>query len=142
MSKAATLDNNYRQALQIVGGRQPRGNRPNQGNRQFNFGQYANQRTQRDPNAMDIDALTPERRQEFLRKGLCYNCQERGHIARECPKPHRKYSPNASQPSTSSTTTTTKRNGKELARYIRTLVDDLSPEEISIFQTSCTEEGF
>ncbi len=30
---------------------------------------------------MDMDRL------EHLKKGLCFNCNERGHLSRDCPKP-------------------------------------------------------
>ncbi len=32
---------------------------------------------------MDVDRL------EHLKKGLCFNCDERGHLSRDCPKPRK-----------------------------------------------------
>jgi len=41
-----------------------------------------NQQTQmRDPNAMDVDALSVRQREEAMRKGACFGCGEIGHIS-------------------------------------------------------------
>jgi len=46
---------------------------------------------QRDPNAMDVDAiavnvLTPEERSDLMRRGACFHCHQIGHISQNCPK--------------------------------------------------------
>jgi hypothetical protein len=33
-----------------------------------------------------INAMSYEERGEFLKKGLCFNCKQQGHISRDCPK--------------------------------------------------------
>ena len=35
----------------------------------------------RDPDAMDVDAVTTEKRGEWMKKGLCFNCNKPGHSA-------------------------------------------------------------
>jgi hypothetical protein len=51
-----------------------------------------------DPNAMDIDVVSTainvmsyEERGEYLRKGLCFNCKQPGHVSRDCPNKKKSY---------------------------------------------------
>src|ERR1700689_5642075 len=44
------------------------------------------QRKEKDPNAMDVDAMSVEKRQEMMRKGQCFNCGKQGHLSRDCPE--------------------------------------------------------
>ncbi|KDQ06539.1 hypothetical protein BOTBODRAFT_181505 [Botryobasidium botryosum FD-172 SS1] len=54
---------------------------------------YPAHRIQRDPNAMDVDAvrtgplprLTDDLRDQLRREGSCFRCRQQGHMARECP---------------------------------------------------------
>ena len=88
----------------------------------------------RDPNAMDIDfidttinAMSYEERGEFLKKGLCFNCKQQGHISRDCPKknPNRSTSNTANAPRYSqnrpSSGYSKKPDTKEMAKYIRAM---------------------
>jgi hypothetical protein len=38
----------------------------------------------KDPNAMDVDALTMEEREMLLRQGKCFCCKKTGHMAKDC----------------------------------------------------------
>ena len=38
---------------------------------------------ERDPDAMDIDRLSPEKRTFLMKKGACFICEEPGHLAKD-----------------------------------------------------------
>jgi Zinc knuckle len=39
----------------------------------------------KDPNAIDVDALTMEERGMLLRQGKCFYCKKIGHMVKDCP---------------------------------------------------------
>jgi Zinc knuckle len=43
----------------------------------------------KDPNAMDVDALTMEERRMLLRQGKCFRCKKTGHMVKDCPPEQR-----------------------------------------------------
>lgn len=89
----------------------------------------------RDPDAMDIDAMTTEKRDRLLKSGACFFCEEKGHISRDCPKKKKSDSDkpkNSNQPFI-------KRSPKETARYIRSILAQYSPEEEEEIQKAATE---
>ena len=49
-------------------------------------GYYQSSTQERDPNAMDVDAMTLEERKKRLRDGACFICAEPGHFSNVCPK--------------------------------------------------------
>jgi len=67
------------------------------------------QRRERDPDTMDVDALSFEEKADLMKKGACFNCRKQGHHSRDCPT--KKDRP-----------TNTKKSPAEAARFIRSLL--------------------
>ena len=40
--------------------------------------------TQKDPNAMDVDAMSIEERNKLMKKGACFRCKKTGHLSKDC----------------------------------------------------------
>jgi Zinc knuckle/Retrotransposon gag protein len=78
--KAIQYDVNYRMALAIMG-KTPKYGKPNYG-----WGARNPNRETRDPNAMDIDSMSQDKRTALMRRGACFKCEETGHLARDCTK--------------------------------------------------------
>jgi len=78
--KAILFDNNWRRLMTTLG-RNPRFNQ-NNGQDQT----YQNSSRTKDPNAMDIDAMSPEH-QKLMKEGKCFNCEKQGHRSRNCDQP-------------------------------------------------------
>ena len=133
---ASKLDNSFRRMQRILG----RGNMGTTGNsgktndkkkeeprRRWNF-------QKRDPNAMDVDALTMEQRNEAMKKGLCFGCGKQGHLSRDCPD-KKKSTPNNNE-------TPKKMKGKELLAHIRGFTALMDEAEKEKFYNEAEEEGF
>jgi len=140
-SKAIQYDQIYRDARSAQ--REDRGgNYNNNNNKNQNFRQAVqrgNERSwrntrpapYRDPNAMDINvvtttinAMTYKEQGEYLKKGLCFNCKQPGHLSRDCPKknPRRSTSNGVGPPSYIRNQSYSKKpDVKEVTKYIRTM---------------------
>jgi hypothetical protein len=104
--------------------------------RQFTF-------AKRDPNAMDVDALTTEKKEEMMKKGLCFTCGDQGHLSRNCPKKGKPAQP--AKPTTSSNPpaySPKKMDKKELLTHIRTLTALMDEQERDEFYDEAEKEGF
>ena len=102
----------------------------------------------KDPNAMDIDAMTTKQWDEVMKKGLCFGCGKQGHLSRDCLTKKR--------PTTSSTppsyasmwapvstnTQKKKMSGKELYTHIQSLTVQMDEEEKEKILNEVEEEGF
>lgn len=130
---ASRLDNNFRRMQRILGrsnlGKDDRGRnndkKKEDPKRRWNF-----QTQRRDPDAMDVDMLTTEQRDEMMRKGLCFGCGKPGHIGKNCP--------DKGKP----TTTPKKMKGKELFAHIRNLTMHMDDDEKEKFYDEAEKEGF
>jgi hypothetical protein len=146
LDRAVQMDNNYRRKMAILG--KTRDNRTQNAGRRFfrPSNQYIQKPTQRDPNAMDVDALSIKQREEAMRKGACFGCGEVGHISRNCPK-KKGYGQggqggNAGQTGQSGTSGKTWTKGKDLLAHIRTLTAGLAADELEELMKGAEESGF
>ena len=137
---AVKLQNNFMRMKNAISKTQNRGGnttsnsnkKPTErGPRRFYFDQ-----SQRDPNAMDIDYMSTEERENLRRKGACFGCKEIGHLFKDCPHRKRKFissqTPNAPQ----------KMKGKELHAHVRALLAQMEDEDKEEFFDDAAKEGF
>ena len=40
--------------------------------------------TRKDPNAIDVDAMSIKERNELMEKGACFRCKKPGHLSKDC----------------------------------------------------------
>ena len=91
--------------------------------------------SQKDPNAMDVDAMTTQERENIMRKGLCFGCKEPGHISRNCPKKNQGRTPPPPLPQK-------KWKGKELHAHIKALIAQMEDDDANTFFEEAAKEGF
>jgi len=144
-NKTIQLDNNYRRKMAILGKtRENRGQTANNtGRRFFRPNNQQIQTQMKDPNTMNVDALSIKQREETMRKGACFRCGEVGHISRNCPKKRQGgyggQGGNARQSGTSGTSWT---KGKDLLTHIRTLTANLLLNELEELLKEAEQTGF
>lgn len=90
--KAIQIDNNYRQTMEIMErlAGDKRGSKSS-GSSSSNFRNNKiasnsnnwRKKEERDPDAMDVDAMTTEKRAYLMKRGACFICERPGHMAKE-----------------------------------------------------------
>jgi Ty3 transposon capsid-like protein/Zinc knuckle len=93
--------------------------------------------SQKDPNAMDVDAMTTQERDDIMKKGLCFECKQPGHISRNCPRKNQGRTPPQTPPPQNK-----KWKGKELHAHIKALVAQMEDDDINTFFEESAKEGF
>jgi hypothetical protein len=134
---AVKLQNNFLCMQSAISKTQNRGNTSSNANkkpsrngpRRFFF-----KREERDPNAMDIDAMTTEEREEMMRVGLCFRCKKPGHVSRYRPNQNRTPPPQQAPPK--------KMKGKELHAHVRALMAQMEEDDVDEFLKESGEQGF
>ena len=76
--KAIQFDTNYREATAIFGPIK-------KNNKRTTNRSWYRPAEKKDPNAMDVDALTFKERQTLMKQGKCFKCRKTGHQAADCP---------------------------------------------------------
>jgi macrodomain Ter protein organizer (MatP/YcbG family) len=123
MNRAIQYDTNYRMAMAILG-------KPTNGARSTSTSTSYQARKihdHKDPNAMDVDLMTTEKRTALMRKGACFICEEPGHLAKNCPKKKRN--------------TNQKRTVNEIHAFIDALNKE-EKEELASLQVSGETQDF
>jgi Ty3 transposon capsid-like protein len=134
---AITLQNNFlRMKSAIAKTRNDKGTNPSNkktgGNAPRRFFFKREEQTERDPNAMDVDAMTTEERDTMMRQGLCFGCHKPGHISKNCPNRNRKSPPPPQK----------KMKGKELHAHVRALMAQMDEEDTEEFLSMSGDQGF
>ena len=87
VKKAIAIDGQYRMTMDVLNrkvneGRNRNDDKPDK-SKWSNYFDKKKQREEKDPDAMDVDAMTTEKRNALMKKGACFICEETGHLARE-----------------------------------------------------------
>ena len=91
VKKAIAIDGQYRMTMDVLNrkaneGRNRNDDKPDK-SKWSNYFDKKKRREEKDPDAMDVDAMTTEKRNALMKKGACFICEETGHLARE----HKEY---------------------------------------------------
>ena len=83
---------------------------------------------------MDVDAMSIEGRNEFMKKGACFRCKKPGHLSKDCPTKNKIIRiPQEAQK---------KMTPREMYKHIQSLTAQLNEEEKTEFFKEAEEEGF
>ena len=147
---AQKTDNNYKKMQRVI-------DRSKRNTISTNDGKKREEPTRRwilpkrDPNAMDVDSITTEQREEMMKKGLCFKCGKPGHRSRDhkegeastsTTKPPTYSSTWKTPNQTSNSSTSKKMSGKELFAHVRALTAQMEEGEKETFYEEAEKEGF
>jgi hypothetical protein len=124
---ATKLDYNWRKMQKIIG----RSNQGNKGTPPAKKFYFQKKDEKKDPNAMQVDAMTVDKRTKLMKEGRCFTCEDQGHISKDCPKKKKK----EEEPKK-------KTNPKDLYAHVRACFKEMTEEEKEQFYKSAEESGF
>jgi hypothetical protein len=82
--KAIQIDSNYRQTMETLDRLNGDKKSPKNNNARTNTSNnWRRKKEERDPDAMDVDAMSTGKRNYLMKKGACFICEEPGHRAKE-----------------------------------------------------------
>jgi hypothetical protein len=138
VEKAILLDSLYRMTNEtlLVDGKARSDKKPPNKSGWTNYFDTKKDKKEHDPDAMDIDRLSPEKRTYLMKKGACFICEEPGHRAaehyelkRKEEEKKKKASTRRTEATTSKTSSTSKTPKKKDISKIHALLQGLSKEE-------------
>jgi Zinc knuckle len=92
-------------------------------------------RKERDPNAMDVNRLTVDERNNLLKEGSCFRCRNTGHWANKCPKDNDNKKKAKEVPKK-------KMNRRKLHAHVQALFKEMTEENRDKFLKGAKEAGF
>jgi hypothetical protein len=126
VEKAITIDSTYRITMEVLGQKinedKTRNDKKTDKPGWTNYFHPRKLKEERDPNAMDVDAMSTEKRAVLMKKGACFICEEPGHIARDHKEHEKKKKENIRR-------TTSAPSKKKGVTEIHALLQTLSAEE-------------
>jgi len=130
---ASRFDNNYKRMQCILGwmntGKSGKKDEKKTEGRKWNF-------SKKDPNAMDVDIMTVEKWEQCMKNRLCFKCEKKGHLRRDClPDQEKKKAPTTSF-------SLRKMKGKDAHTHIKALVALMDEDEKEALFKAAEEEGF
>jgi Zinc knuckle len=83
----------------------------------------------KNPNAMDVDALTMEERGMLLRQGKCSRCKKTGHMAKDCPPEQGESSKKKADPARFAYTTIKALTKEQRESFTKMVMEDKDEED-------------
>jgi Zinc knuckle len=127
---AAELDHRHAKINRAVERTQGTGGKDKTPQKKYYFPRW-----ERDPNAMDVDRLTIEERNQLMKEGRCFKCRNTGHWANKCPEEENDKKKGKEMPKK-------KMNGRELHAHVRALFKEMTAEDRDEFLKGAKEAGF
>ncbi|GLB35582.1 putative reverse transcriptase-rnase h-integrase [Lyophyllum shimeji] len=132
---ASRFDNQWRRARAIINRHRQDNKKPSTSSRSYTPPRYV---PTRDPNAMDVDRLSLEEREEHFKKGLCFECHKPGHRAAD----HKKGTVPEQKKYDFTSRKEAPRTGKETHLRIKAMIEALDEKEKEECMKKLEDEGF